>query len=218
MAQRLEMSHRGLMRHTDFPAKPPCESKRDLGAEKKRRAAAKRAVVEGDVNRANAILTTNTPRREMDDATFDQLAALQLNPPAHPEPLRRMPGAATPTVTLEGIRAVISVLNPRAAAGVSGSTNRLFKQLLSPKVAEEDRYWIMQGVLQVVSMIAAGAEEGGVYVVVGGAPAPSEQSGLFSKLIRRARAIALGKPRKPGLPASVRTRSARLPSVRRCTA
>jgi hypothetical protein len=123
-AQRLEILHGGLMRHTDFPAKPPCESKRDLGAEKKRKAAAKRSVDEGDVNRANAILTTNTPRREMDNATFNQLAALQLDPPAHLEPLRRMPGAATPTVTLEGIRAVISVLNARAAAGVSGSTNR----------------------------------------------------------------------------------------------
>ena len=79
----------------------------------------------------------------------------------------------------------------------------------------------MQGVLQVVSMIAAGAEEGGVYVVVGGAPAPSEQSGLFSKLIRRARAIALGKPRKPGLPASAPDPIRPIAvgdSVRRCTA
>ena len=199
-AQQLVESHSGLLRHVEIPAKPPCETQKDLAQEKSRRAAAKRSALEGDVNRANACLTTNAPRRDMDDTTFGQLAALQLRAPVHPEPLCRMPGTATPIITAEGIHTVISAINARAAAGPSGATNRLYKQVLSPKVAESDRYWIMQGILQVVSTIAAGAEEGVLYAA--GVPAHHEQLGLFSRWIRRARAVALGKLRKPGLPVS----------------
>ena len=196
--QILVEQHSGLMQHAELPMLPNLENRKNLLDEKKRKSAATRAASEGDITRASAILDNNTPSRPTDATVFGQLAALQLKPPSAPVPLVRMPGVVPPVITLKLVLSIIEALNPRAAAGVSGHSNRMYKQMLSPKVSDEYRFWILQATMLIIQTIAAGAEEGQVYR--DGEPASAAgQFDVFSRLARRARACALPKPRKPGM-------------------
>ena len=102
-----------------------------------------------------------------------------------------------PKVDLKLVLATMENLNARAAAGVSGISNRLCKQVLSPMTSDEHRFWILRAIMLIIQTIAAGAEEGRVYE--DGQPAPVGQMDVFNKFARRARACALPKPRKPGM-------------------